>query len=235
LLLIDPDGRDGQLIAKDSETLEEGKKVIQKIAPGTKFKKDGTIIKPGFFRSIFNKLTGHGAGTTLISRIADSKNHTVIEAKAQNAGPFNVTADQMPDGLRQECKCDNYVAFGTKWDGKDLFAEVRQSNGQIEPEDYRGAIAVALGHELIHIDTYNRFGSTFDVDADHFFKEGNTTYKETWAAGEFLATGLPFVYNGTQNIPNSLDVTENKLRKELMKTPKPRAAYLPRNNWQKVP
>jgi hypothetical protein len=45
-------------------------------------------------------------------------------------------------------------------------------------------------------------------------------------AGEFLTVGLPFEYKGTQkNVPKSWDITENQLRKELMKTPRPRATY----------
>jgi len=99
-------------------------------------------------------------------------------------------------------------------------------DGSIQPEPFD--LAVALGHELIHADIFNHFGTAFVGDEDtaqHFYSEGGQTYQETRTAGEFLATGLPFTYNGPHNIPKTWDVTENRLRKELMKPPHLRATY----------
>ena len=91
-------------------------------------------------------------------------------------------------------------------------------------------LSVALGHELVHADIFNHFGNTFtereDTAVHSYADQEGKTLTETSPAGEFLATGLPFEYRGTRtNVPQKWDITENRLRRELMKPPRLRATY----------
>jgi len=199
------------------------------MAPGTKIDANGMIHKPGFFHRILNHLTGHGAGTSLISRIADSKNVTLIHATDKNGSPTTIASSRMTDYYKQQSgcaavRCDYYIEFNTKYSGT---SHDRMPDGSITEQPYD--LAVALGHELIHADIFNHFGTDFSERedlAEHSYTEGGQSYTETEPAGEFLATGLPFTYSGpNKNVPRAWDITENRLRKELMKRPTLRATY----------
>jgi RHS repeat-associated protein len=228
LAFVDPDGRDGYLAADSQGAMDTARKQIDRMAPGTKIDANGKIHKPGFFRRILNHLTGHGAGTSLISRIADSKNVTLIRATDKNARPAGLESSRMKDAFKQQSGCaavgcSYYIELNTNYEGT---SSDRMPDGSIQQRPID--LAVALGHELVHADIFNHFGTTFSNRedlAEHSYMEKGKTYTETYTAGEFLATGLPFTYYGPHNIPKSWDITENRLRKELIKPPLFRATY----------
>jgi RHS repeat-associated protein len=231
LSLIDPDGKDGVLVADTPEARAEAEKQLKRLAPGTKVDANGKIHKPGFFRRLINNLTGHGAGTKLVSRIVDSKNVTLIKAMEtdKSISPSGIASSEMTDFYKQQSgcaavKCDYLIEFNTKYEGE---SHDRMPDGSIKAQPFD--LGVALGHELIHVDIFNHFGtgfSTRDDFANHYYMEDGKVKVEKDLAGEFLTVGLPFEYKGTQkNVPKSWDITENQLRKELMKTPRPRATY----------
>ena len=227
LRMVDPDGRDGYVSGESPEAIEEVKKQIKRLAPGTKIDPDGKIHKPGFFRRILNNLTGHGAGTRLISRIDDSKNVTLIRATNKDAGSGGTESSRMKPAFQAmtgcaAVKCDYFIEFNTNFKG---MSSNRMPDGSILREPFDpGAI---LAHELIHADMFNHLGETLTAtedDAVHSYTVGGRTLTEMRGAGEFLATGLPFTYTGPRtNIPLKWVVTENQIRKELGKPP--RATY----------
>jgi NleD-like pathogen effector protein (putative zinc metallopeptidase) len=225
--MVDPDGRDGYVSGENPEATEQAKKQIKRLAPGTKIDADGKIHKPGFFRRIMNNLTGHGAGTRLISRIDDSKNVTLIRATNKDAGPAGLESSRMTPAFQAmtgcaAVKCDYYIEFNVNYSGtsSDRMPDGSIVQGAFDP-------GVALAHELIHADIFNHLGETLTAREDnavHTYSVGGRTLTETHGAGEFLATGLPFTYRGPKtNIPLNWAVTENQIRKELGKTP--RASY----------
>jgi hypothetical protein len=226
---VDPDGRDGYLTADTSPALEEGKKQIKRMAPGTRIDANGKIHKPGFFHRVWNHMTGHGAGTDLISRIADSKNVTLIHATEKDAGPAGTPSSRMTARFQQESgcaalRCDYYIEFNIGFSG---ISNDRMPDGSIAGAPFD--LGIVLGHELIHADIFNHFGHTFtglEDSAIHSYTVGRNSFQEESVAGEFLATGLPFQYNGTRpNVPQKWDITENRLRMELIKPPRLRATY----------
>lgn len=227
LRMVDPDGRDGYVTGTTPEATEQTEKLIKKLAPGTRIDGDGKIHKPGFFRRIFNKLTGHGAGTKLISRIVDSKNVTLIRATEKDAGPAGLQSSRLtPAGQAMTgcaaVKCDYVIEFNLNFKAT---SSDRMPDGSIAQEAFDPA--VALAHELIHADIFNHLGETFTEQVDkavHTYSVGGNTLTETEGAGEFLTTGLPFSYTGPKtNIPLKWAVTENQIRKELGEPP--RATY----------
>jgi hypothetical protein len=228
-MMVDPDGRDGYLTGESPEALERTKKEIQRIAPGTRIDADGKIHKPRFFRRLWNRLTGHGAGTSLISSIVDAKQVTLIHATERNAGPAGMESSRMTDFFKERSgcaavNCDYFIQMNLNYSGTshDRMPDGSIGNGSFDP-------AVALGHELLHADIFNHFGHTFSDSEDtavHFYTNGGRTLSETASAGEFLATGLPFQFQGTRkDVPQTWHVTENRLRQELMKPPRLRATY----------
>jgi NleD-like pathogen effector protein (putative zinc metallopeptidase) len=229
LLLIDPDGRDGYVTGETPAALEEAKKQVKRIAPGTRIDANGKIHKPGFFRRLLNSFTGHAGGTALISRIADAKNVTLIRATEKDAGPAGIPSSRMTAKFLQQSgcaaiRCDYYIEFNINFHGS---SSDRMPDGSIQQQAFDPGIG--LGHELIHADIFNHFGHSFTGQEDsavHSYTDGGRSYQESGVAGEFLTTGLPFVYQGTRsNVPHRWDITENRLRKELMKSPRLRATY----------
>jgi RHS repeat-associated protein len=226
LQMVDPDGRDGYISGEGPKATEEAKKQIRRLAPGTKFDSDGKIHKPGFFRSILNNLTGHGAGTRLISRIDDSKNVTLIRATEKNAGSVGIESSRMKPAFQATSgcaavKCDYYIEFNINFKGT---SSDRMPDGSISQGPFD--LGVALAHELIHADIFNHVGETFtgeNDDAVHTYTVDAKTRTEIFGAGEFLASGLPFTYTGpNKNIPLKWAVTENQIRRELGKPPRAR-------------
>ena len=230
LRMVDPDGRDGYVTGDTPEALEQAKKKIKRIAPGTRIDANGKIHKPGFFRRIWNRVTGHGAGTSLISRIADSKNVTLIHATDKETGPAGIVSSRMTPLFQQisgcaAVRCNYYIELSINYKGT---SHDRMPDGSIGQGPFD--LGVALGHELVHADIFNHFGHTFTEEGDtavHSYTDGRgNTLTETSSAGEFLATGLPFEYQGTRkNVPQKWDITENRLRRELLKLPRLRATY----------
>ena len=220
--MVDPDGRDGYVTGESPEATEEAKKQIKRLAPGTRIDADGKIHKPGFFRRILNKLTGHGAGTRLISRIADSKNVTLIRATEKDAGPAGTPSSRMTPVFQSTTgcaavRCDYYIEFNINYSGT---SSDRMPDGSIAQQRFDPG--VGLAHELIHADIFNHFGETLTAREDnavHSYTVGGKTLTETHGAGEFLATGLPFQYTGPKNIPLKWAITENQIRKELKRRP----------------
>jgi len=225
--MVDPDGRDGYVSGEDPTAVEEAKKQIKRLAPGTRIDADGKIHKPGFFKRIVNNLTGHGAGTKLISRIDDSKNVTLIRATNKDAGSSGIQSSRMTSLFQSmtgcaAVKCDYFIELNLNYKGT---SSDRMPDGSISQEPYDPA--VVLAHELIHADMFNNLGETLtakDDDALHTYAVGGSTLSERHGAGEFLATGLPFTYSGPKTtIPSGWAVTENQIRKELGRPP--RASY----------
>jgi RHS repeat-associated protein len=227
LVMVDPDGRDGYLKAETQEAFEKGKREVKRVAPGTRIDGDGKIHKPGFFRRILNNLTGHGAGTALISRIADAKNVTLIRATEKNAGLAGLPSSRMTAKFQDmtgcaAVGCDYYIELNVNYKGT---SHDRMPDGSIAEAPFD--LAVGLAHELIHADIFNHYGDTFSGEDDtavHSYTVGGQILQEQSRAGEFLATGLPFEYKGTKkNVPSKWGITENEIRRELMRPP--RATY----------
>jgi RHS repeat-associated protein len=226
LLMVDPDGRDGYITGESPKATEDAKEQIARLAPGTRIDADGKIHKPGFYRRIWNNFTGHGAGTSLISRIADSKNVTLIRATEKNAGPSGIQSSRMTPAFQAmsgcaAVRCDYYIEFNLNFSGTSFD---RMPDGSIVQQLFDPA--VALAHELIHADMFNHLGETLTAREDtavHSYTVGAKTLLETHGVGEFLTTGLPFQYTGPKNIPRKWAITENQIRNELKK--RPRATY----------
>jgi RHS repeat-associated protein len=239
LSFIDPDGKDAvgssgaageALTEEDRRRLQQG---LARIAPGTRVDANGTVHKPGFFRRALNHLTGHGAGTTLVSRLVDSKYTTniVIRAGSNSASASNLQAASDGTG-------SNATVF---WDPNNTLPDetrVPDANGNItavSPIEPRATDPdLNLGHELIHADhitTGTRIPHMTQAGkiqlpnvGTHLFVEGTTLHAETYRPEELRTTGFaPFVRKG--------DITENQLRRELGLAP--RAAYLSRKQWDR--
>jgi len=72
---IDADGHDMQC----GSNVGQCSKDLKKLAPGTKVDADGTVHKPGAFRRLVNDVSGHGAGTALVSRLVDNAAMTKVD------------------------------------------------------------------------------------------------------------------------------------------------------------
>jgi hypothetical protein len=133
---------------------------LGRIAPGTKVNANGTVKKPGFFQRILNHLTGHGAGTTLVSRLVDSKQTTSIVVNSQ--GVVNSRPDPATLNAHLAGQAANAIV---RWD-PDVTgsAPVRMpdANGNItatSPIQEQTMDSILLfAHELIHADHITRGG-----------------------------------------------------------------------------
>lgn len=225
LKLVDPDGRDGKVVPVTTDDLEKTRKELKRIAPGTKVDADGTVHKPGFFRRVVNHLTGHGAGTDLVSRIVDSKKTVVIWA-----GDFGSTSGlaseqvkpQLASNLGVDMKDLGYViSFDTST--KAAIAVTNPDGSIVEDSASPGE---QLAHELVHADQRLRSGPLDTTPSIHSFSTGGVNYQESEASKEFRAVG----YSGFRQRG---DISENQIRREL--GVRPRAAYNTRDKWQRVP
>ena len=223
LKLVDPDGKDGKVVAETPQDLEATRRELKRIAPGTKVDSNGKIHKPGFFRRMVNRLTGHGAGTDLVSRIADSKKTVVINASATGTGSSGVASEMTKPALATRFGVDpkdfGYViTFDTKTRES---IEVRNPDGTISADT--ASPGEQLAHELIHAEQRLRSGPLDSAPATHTFSDGGTNRQERATASEFRAVGIPgFTSRG--------DITENQIRRELGL--RPRATYNTRKNWE---
>lgn len=229
LKLVDPDGKDEQIVAKTPEDLKATEAELRRLAPGTRVDAKGKIHKPGFFRRLANRLTGHGKGTALISRIVDSKNTTVISVRQGTGAAHTIYPEEGTKG-RDECGCTSLIEFDPTFKDSNNLSEERTRDAGGSTTDTSPIhaspfeLAISLGHELIHADHFNRNGA-FDSTPDiHAFKEGGASYQERVERGEFRAVGF-------SGFTKSSDITENQLRRELNIAP--RAAYLSRSDWEK--
>ena len=229
LKLVDPDGKDGKVVADTPEDMEATRRELKRIAPGTKIDKNGKIHKPGFFRRMVNRLTGHGAGTDLVSRIADSKKTVIIHAtsgKDGAAGPGSSglspeagIKDALPLSFGVNPKDFGYfITFDTKTEEK---IEVRNKDGSISTDT--ASPGEQLAHELIHAEQRMRSGPLDNTVGTHTFSDGGATRQERRAKNEFRAVGFAgFTHRG--------DITENQIRRELGL--RPRATYNLRKDWE---
>jgi RHS repeat-associated protein len=229
LIYTDPDGKDlvgvswhGGVAPITEDDRRKLQTELRKLAPGTKVDAEGHVHKPGFFHRIINNLTGHGAGTRLVSNLVDSEKTTAVivtntsVSATRPKGDFPPSANIDINGAR----ADVYVWWGA---GKGQPSTVLR-DGVVKDEPT--PIAIALGHELIHAEhmidgTY----TSVEQQAVRTFNFGGTTYQETRSAEEFRTVG----YAG---FTNRGDITENQLRKELGVPP--RIAYNPRSLWRPV-
>lgn len=171
---------------------------LQKLAPGTRVDTDGTVHKPGSFRSAFNHLTGHGKGTALVSRLVDNPAMTSIAPQVSGT-----PGGQNPGAVK-------YLVNGVS--STTIFATYDKS----------GNLAVGsassvdiLGHELIHQDHAERGGQDQSLGV-HFLSTGFGVAAEVNKKEEFRTVGFsPYVQPG--------DITENMIRKEQGESP--RATY----------
>ncbi|HEX3252822.1 MAG TPA: RHS repeat-associated core domain-containing protein [Pyrinomonadaceae bacterium] len=225
LQFIDPDGKDGKVVADTPDDLEATRRELKRIAPGTKVDANGKIHKPGFFRRMFNHLTGHGAGTSLVSRIVDSNKTVVIWANSDFGSTSGLASEQVRPKLASTLGVDPkdlgyIISFDTS---SKAPIEVRNSNGTIETD--MASPGEQLAHELVHADQRLRSGPLDATPSIHSFSERGVQYQEGEAAKEFRAVG----YSG---FTKSGDITENQIRREL--GVRPRAAYNLRDAWKRV-
>jgi hypothetical protein len=219
--LIDPDGKDGKVVttATDPEEkqkqLDETRKSLQKLAPGTKVDADGKVHKPGFFRRLLNNLTGHSAGNALISRIVDNKKTTVILARSDGEVGFT-SADKLKPaienlvGVKKE-DLVGIIDFGLNARKSAFISETsiisETSTEIVSPE-------LLLAHELIHADNFARNPQPTDnIVQTRTVVRGNVRFTEQEKGTEFRAVGFAgFTFRG--------DITENQIRAELGKPPR---------------
>lgn len=186
---------------------------------------DGTIHKPGFFRRLWNRVSGHGAGTALVNGIVDS-NKTVAIAAGSNTlsgilGNVGVPASRLTDkgaatlGV-DKSKVDYVVVFDSS---RQSPTAVRQPDGRITEEN--APAEVVLAHELIHASQFIRGIKHDQTPTDHVFREAGQWHLETAPKSELQDVGLAAGGN----------ITENKIRRELGYLP--RADYFTRNQWQR--
>jgi RHS repeat-associated protein len=222
---IDPDGRDGVVVGQTPQDVDETVKYLKRIAPGTKVDADGTIHKPGFFRRLWNRVSGHGAGTALVSAIVDSNKTVAISAGrtilSGVLGNTGIPSSKLTDKSAaifgvDKSKVDYVIAFDPS---KSTPTALRQSDGTITEKD--AAPEMVLAHELIHASQFLRGVKYDQTPADHVFQEAGKWHLEEVAKSELQTVGLA---------PGG-NITENKIRRELGYLP--RAAYFTRNQWSR--
>jgi len=230
--IVDPDGKDGQVV--DSTTglpanqadREQVQRDLRRIAPGTRVDNNGVIHRAGFFHRVLNHLTGHGAGTALVTRIVNSSQTTTIAIVPglNNGGtnPTNLAASQAGQATGATIQYDPGITAGWPTRMPDAHGNVTNTS---PIQDQTPSSAVLLGHELVHADHIMRGNVDFST-GDHDFREGSTNYRENYLREEFRTVGF-------KGYTRSGDTTENQLRRELGENP--RAAYIPRPYWQTIP
>lgn len=233
LRMIDPDGRDGRVInaagqPADQPTREQVQRDLQRIAPGTTVDNQGRIRKAGFFRRVFNHLTGRGAGTALVTRIVNSRFTTTIQVVPGAGGGGGVTAPTNAAGSLAGQRSNATIQYDPNAT-TGLPTRMPDANGNVTDtspiQNQATNSALTLGHELIHADHIMQGGMNWGM-TNHTFYEGTQHYQETWLSEEFRTVGFSgFVRRG--------DTTENKLRKQLGLNP--RAAYTPGITWNPIP
>lgn len=235
LSFTDPDGKDlvgasqrgSDMVPLTEEDRAKLQAELRRLAPGTRVDANGVVHKPGLFRRMLNHVTGHGAGTSLVSRLVDSKETTGVMV-TKHTGSITFKGEDLNDNITiNGVKPAALVVWGA---GKlqDAPVRVSDSNGRITdtgPIQDKGALlAIALGHELIHA-AHIIDGTYIDDTTSHNFRVGNTTYQEARGFDEFRTIGFAgFVRRG--------DITENQLRRELGQPP--RAAVSGRRTWRVV-
>jgi RHS repeat-associated protein len=234
LNFIDPDGKDLVAVTDPTgetyEIPEDKRRTLQRelsrLAPGTKVDKQGRVHKPGFFRRLVNKATGHGQGTSLISRLVDSDKTTgIVISNADSSVTMRGTS--LTDKIKVNgVKPAALIFWGSK-PGTLSSVRTADAGGRVSDtspiRDAPTPSAITLGHELIHADHIVN-GTYSNTKAEHTFREGSNTYSEQESEDEFRAVGFAgFTRKG--------DITENQLRKELGL--RPRAAYNSRGDWKK--
>ena len=226
-MFVDPDGRDltGSSGTAGATLSEEDRRKLQqelrRAAPGTTVDAQGNVHRPHFFRRLFNHLTGHGAGTDLVSRLVKQEHTTNIVVTTS--------------GVNKEFAQDNAAAADPNrgsnatvyWNpNSQPLIETRTPDGGIQALN-RPAV-IGLFHELIHADHDTRGTQEFSATVGlpyfgvHDFTEGNTMHREQSTRNEFRTVGFAgFTHRG--------DITENQIRRELGQLP--RAASSARKFW----
>jgi RHS repeat-associated protein len=221
---VDPDGKDLNVVATQQEREQIGGRLRQ-IAPGSKVDAQGRVHKPSFFRRLWNSITGHRAGTALVSRLVDSRQTTTIIARSgtNNAGvsPTNLQAMNQGQPTGAIIEYDP----GVNRTSSDRTPDAKGNITAISPIQVRAADpAIVLGHELIHADHITS-GNINIAQGPHDFVEGNVAYRENESSEELRTVGFAgHVRRG--------DITENQLRKELKVMP--RATYSYRPDWIRI-
>jgi RHS repeat-associated protein len=225
LKFTDPDGKDLNVVAATQQDREDTERRLRRLAPGTRVDAQGRVHKPSFFRRLFNRITGHGAGTSLVSRLVDSRQTTdiVVTPNTNNASAIPTNQQAAVAG-----QASNVIVLFDPNINVNVPTRTPDANGRITAtspiQDQAADPAIVLGHELIHAEHFTKGTANFAL-VDHDFVEGNIAYRETWRQEELRTTGFaPHVRRG--------DITENQLRRELGQ--RPRATYLPRQAWQQI-
>jgi len=241
LTLIDPNGKDavgtsvngqgqiGSLTEDDRKKLEDDLKTI---APGTKVLADGTVKKPGFWKRVANRLSGHGKGTDLVGRLVDAKNTTTIvvttlsdngtaagNAAAANIGSLGGKTDAFVTAAKRGIPTDAIVVWNPQQTAE---AGEFTTTGGFQTQL---SSASNLAHELIHAEHLVSGNWSLGLETRGFSHWGRN-FQETTNSEELRTT----FGGGSPRKDGNSNITDNQIRKELGLSP--RVAYASYDKWK---
>ncbi len=232
LAFVDPSGEDLQIAtsATPSDRAEFGRRLKQ-LAPGSRVDGHGTVHAPSLLRRVFNRLTGSGAGTSLVTGLVKSAQVTTIVPVSGNVAStsaVNSSGQRIPFSMVSATNAQVEIDLNGAFSAETRTGRAANSASANQPV----AGVVVLAHELIHashivsgtLGASGSYQSAFTM-TQHFFPVGSHVYSETFFAEELRTSGFP-------GLSRRNDVTENSVRRQLGYPA--RVAYRGASNWRFV-